>query len=54
MQLWRYQGVKTLGDFLRKRDCLNALAVDLQVAEHLAIPTVLKQVLESTSVRAPL
>jgi hypothetical protein len=51
MQLWRYQGLKTLGDYLRKRDCVKELAMDLQVPEHLAVPTVLKHLLESIQVR---
>lgn len=51
MQLWRYQGLKTLGDYLRKRDCVKELAMDLQVPEHLAVPTVLKHLLDSIQVR---
>jgi hypothetical protein len=51
MQLWRYQGLKTLGEYLRRRDCITALATDLQVPEHLAVPTVLKQLIECLAVR---
>jgi hypothetical protein len=51
MQLWRYQGLKTLGDYLRRKDCIQALAADLQVPEHLAVVTVLKQLLECLAVR---
>ena len=50
MQLWRYQGLKTLGDYLRRRDCINALAIDMQVSEELAVPTVLMHLLDSAQV----
>jgi hypothetical protein len=37
---------------MRKRDCVRALAIDLGVSEELAIPTALKQLLESIQARA--
>jgi hypothetical protein len=52
LQLWRYQGLKTLGEYMRKRDCVNALAIDLGVSEELAIPTVLMHLLDGAQARS--
>lgn len=51
LQTWRYEGTKTLGYFLKRRDCIRALAVDLQVAESAVIATVIKQLFEGLAVR---
>lgn len=50
--MWRYQGSKTLSYYLRRRDCIAALAEDLGVQQEAAVPTVFKQVLESVAVRS--
>ena len=50
MQMWRYQGSKTLAYYLRRRDCIAALAEDLGVQEEAVIATVFKQVLEGIAV----
>eukprot|EP00892_Ulva_mutabilis_P003427 jgi/Ulvmu1/1456/UM011_0186.1 len=47
--LWRYQGLKTLRGYMRRKDCINALAVDLRVPEHIVIPTVISHLLQSVS-----
>lgn len=49
--LWRFQGLKTLAQYIRRKDCITALAADLQIAEDYVIHTVLKQVLDSIAVR---
>lgn len=51
MQLWRYEGLKTLRDYMRRKDCINALAIDLRVPEHVVIPTVISHLLQSVVVR---
>ena len=51
LQMWRYQGSKTLSYYLRRRDCIAALAEDLGVEQEAVVPTVFKQVLESVAVR---
>lgn len=45
--LWRYEGLKTLRDYMRRKDCINALAIDLRVPEHVVIPTVISHLLQS-------
>lgn len=45
--IWEYEGDKTLAYYLRRRDCLSALAADLGVAEADAIPTVMAQIFQS-------
>lgn len=45
--VWEYEGDKTLAYYLRRRDCLSALAADLGVAEADAIPTVMAQIFQS-------
>lgn len=51
-QVWDYEGAQTLGSFLRRRDCVRSLAADLGVPEADAVPTVMRQLLESLQVRA--
>lgn len=51
MQVWEYEGAQTLGSFLRRRDCVRALALDLGVAEADAVPAVMRQLLQSLHVR---
>lgn len=48
--MWRYQGSKTLAYYLRRRDCIAALAEDLGVEREAVVATVFKQVLEGVSV----
>jgi len=45
--VWDYEGAQTLGSFLRRRDCVRSLAADLGVPEADAVPTVMRQLLES-------
>lgn len=48
--MWRYEGSKTLAYYLKRRDCMPALARDLRVPEAAVPATVLKHVLESLTV----
>ena len=50
VQIWQYDGAQTLGSYLRKRDCIHALAADLGVSEPAVVPTVMKQIFESLQV----
>lgn len=50
--MWRYEGSKTLAYYLKRRDCVPALARDLRVPEAAVPATVLKHVLESLTVSA--
>ncbi len=52
-QVWRYEGARTLAAYLRRRDCVSALARDLGVPADAAAATVLRQILESLAARAP-
>ena len=45
--LWRYQGSRSLGYYLARRDCLTALAHDLGVGEELVVPTAMAQLFEA-------
>ena len=45
--LWDYEGDRTLAYYLRRRDCLSALAADLEVPEEIVIPTVMRQIFEN-------
>ena len=49
--MWRYEGRRTLDYYLRRRDCVPALADALGVPEAAVVPTVMKQVLEGIAVR---
>ena len=51
MQMWKFQGDKTLATYMRRRDTLAALAEDLDVAEGEVPRTVLKQILLNLKVR---
>ncbi|KAG2447430.1 hypothetical protein HYH02_007756 [Chlamydomonas schloesseri] len=44
--VWKYEGSKTLAYYLRRRDTTRALAEDLEVAEPVAVPTVMKHIFE--------
>lgn len=48
--MWRYQGSRTLGYYLRRRDCIDALAEDLGIQQKAVVATVFKQVLEGITV----
>ena len=50
-QVWRYEGARTLAAYLRRRDCVSALARDLGVPADAAAATVLRQILESLAAR---
>ena len=48
--MWRYEGQKTLSYYLKRRDCLDALAEDLGVEKSAVVATVMKQILEGIAV----
>ena len=49
--MWKYEGRRTLDHYLRRRDCVPALADALGIPETAVVPTVMKQVLEGIAVR---
>ena len=51
-QVWRYEGARTLAAYLRRRDCVPALARDLGVPAEAVAATVLRHILEGLTVRA--
>ena len=51
VQMWRYEGVKTLAHYLKRKDCIEQLAADLEVPYDCAVPTVMKQIFECLGVR---
>ncbi len=53
MQVWKYEGCRTLSYYLKRRDCLQALAKDLAVPEQAVVATVIKQILECLTVHLP-
>ncbi|KAK9901304.1 hypothetical protein WJX75_005502 [Coccomyxa subellipsoidea] len=44
--VWRYEGSKTLAYYLKRRDCIRALAKDLAVPEEAVPATVMKHIFE--------
>ena len=52
VQVWRYEGSKTLAYYLKRRDCIRALAKDLAVPEEAVPATVMKHIFECLTVRA--
>jgi serine/threonine protein kinase len=44
--VWEAQGLNTLAYYLKRRDCIAALAKDLEVPEDAVIPTVMQQIFE--------
>lgn len=50
LQVWRYEGAKTLSAYLRRRDCVSALARDLGVPAEAVAATVLRHILEGLTV----
>ncbi len=50
IQIWRYEGRNTLAYYLRRRDCLSAIAADLGVPLEAVVPTVMKQLFENLQV----
>ncbi len=53
LQVWAYQGNKTLAYYLKRRDCMDALARDMCVAEEVVVPTVMRHIFQCLEVRAP-
>ena len=51
MQVWKYEGSKTLAYYLRRRDTIPAIAADLGIPESAVLATVMKQIFESLVVR---
>ncbi len=52
LQMWRYEGHRTLMDYLKRRDCIRTLSEDLRVSEQAVVATVMRQLLEGISVSA--
>jgi hypothetical protein len=50
MQIWRYEGSKTLSYYLKRRDCISAIAADMEIPEDAVVPTVMKQIFENLQV----
>lgn len=50
LQVWKYEGSRTLDYYLRRRDCLRALSKDLQVPEEAVVATIMKQIFMSLEV----
>ena len=50
VQVWRYEGSKTLAYYLKRRDCIRALAKDLAVPEEAVPATVMKHIFECLTV----
>lgn len=50
VQVWRYEGSKTLAYYLKRRDCIRALAKDLAVPEEAVPATIMKHILECLTV----
>lgn len=44
LQVWAYQGNRTLAYYLKRRDCLQALATDLGVPEEVVVPRVMRDI----------
>ena len=51
MQAWRFEGGRTLAHYLRRRDCIQRLAEDMDVPQNAVVPTVMRQIFEGLSVR---
>ena len=51
MQAWRFEGGRTLAHYLRRRDCIQRLAEDMDVPQDAVVPTVMRQIFEGLSVR---
>lgn len=45
--MWKYEGSRTLAYYLRRRDCMSALATDLGVPVEAVVPTAMKQIFEA-------
>ena len=44
--VWDYEGDKTLAYYLRRRDCITALASDMEIDEEAVLPTVMTQIFQ--------
>ena len=53
-QMWKYEGRRTLDYYLRRRDCVAALADALGIPDAAVVPTVMQQILEGIAVRRQL
>ena len=53
LQMWRYEGHRTLSYYLKRRDCIAALSEDLGVDKTAVVATIFKQILESIAVSPP-
>ena len=53
VQMWKYEGRQTLDHYLRRRDCVPALADALGIEQAAVVPTVMQQVLQGIAVRCP-
>jgi len=50
VQVWKYEGCRTLSYYLKRRDCLQVLARDLGVPEKAVVATVMNQIFECLTV----
>lgn len=50
VQVWKYEGCRTLSYYLKRRDCLQVLARDLGVPEKAVVATVINQIFECLTV----
>lgn len=53
LQIWKYEGSKTLSYYLKRRDCIPSIAADMGIPEDAVVPTVMKQILENLQVSVP-
>ena len=51
VQAWRFEGGRTLAHYLRRRDCIQRLAEDMDVPQDAVVPTVMRHIFEGLSVR---
>ena len=51
--MWAYQGSKTLAYYLKRRDCLEALARDMRVPESAVVPTIMRHIFVCLDVSVP-
>ncbi|KAK9798998.1 hypothetical protein WJX73_001206 [Symbiochloris irregularis] len=47
--MWRYEGTNTLADYLKRRNCLEALSRDLQVPQAAVVATVMHQIFQAAN-----
>lgn len=53
LQIWKYEGSKTLSYYLKRRDCIPSIAADMGIPEDAVVATVMKQIFENLQVSMP-